>query len=578
MRDNMQKVIDQLPAHLKRFVVAQNYEKYTSEDQAVWRYIMMQLRKFLSQHAHDCYLEGLEKTGITTERIPRIEDISKKLNKFGWGAIPVSGFIPPAAFMEFQSLGILPIASDMRSIDHILYTPAPDIVHEAAGHAPILINQDFANYLKKYADVARRAILSKEDLDQYEAIRVLSDLKENPESSEAEVLAAEKHLQEVSDSITEVSEAAWLSRMNWWTAEYGLIGQLEQPKIFGAGLLSSVGESRECLSEKVKKIPLTVECVETGYDITEPQPQLFVTPSFENLHHVLEQLSEKMAYKRGGHYGLQRAFEARTVNTVQLDSGLQFSGKLDRFELNQSNEPVFLKFSGPTQISTNDKQLTGHGTDYHSQGYSTPLGSWQGLKQSPLLLNAESLKEFGVEKNKQGKIQFESGVTVTGVVKDILFINNAPVLIQWSQCHVSWNSETLFEPNWGLFDMAVGLTIPSVFAGPADPVNYENTTDFATSQVPLRTFSKEQFKTHQLFSEVRELRENPAKNSQSIDNIYSQWRETSDRNWLLGLEILELSRKIDINFSQKLQSEIDSSIQKDFRKCFQDGLKVLESH
>src|SRR5690606_28585754 len=115
------------------------------------------------------------KTGISDDQIPRIDEMDRKLSEFDWGAVPVSGFIPPAAFMEFQSLGILPIASDMRSLDHIGYTPAPDIVHEAAGHAPILINPEFASYLKRYAEVARNAIVSRADMRQYAAIRALSD-------------------------------------------------------------------------------------------------------------------------------------------------------------------------------------------------------------------------------------------------------------------------------------------------------------------------------------------------------------------------------------------------------------------
>ena len=92
-----------LPSHLKKYVVEQNYEKYSPVDHAVWRFILRQLKSFLSKHAHECYLEGLQKTGIEIERIPKISDISEKLSKFGWRAIPVSGFIPPAAFMELQS-------------------------------------------------------------------------------------------------------------------------------------------------------------------------------------------------------------------------------------------------------------------------------------------------------------------------------------------------------------------------------------------------------------------------------------------------------------------------------------------
>src|SRR5436190_22992070 len=93
-----------LPVHLHPFIVDQNYERYTPEDQAVWRYIMRQLRGFLSQHAHESYLQGLSKTGILIDQIPRIEDIDERLEEIGWGAVAVSGFIPPGAFMEFQAL------------------------------------------------------------------------------------------------------------------------------------------------------------------------------------------------------------------------------------------------------------------------------------------------------------------------------------------------------------------------------------------------------------------------------------------------------------------------------------------
>src|SRR5207237_10534435 len=116
---------------------------------------------------------GFRETGISTERIPLIEEMDRNLRKFNWRAVAVSGFIPPAVFMEFLSLGILPIACDMRTLEHLAYTPAPDIVHEAAGHAPILIEPEFSEYLKSYARVAKKAIVNSTDLEVYEAIRVL---------------------------------------------------------------------------------------------------------------------------------------------------------------------------------------------------------------------------------------------------------------------------------------------------------------------------------------------------------------------------------------------------------------------
>ncbi|NJL24177.1 MAG: hypothetical protein HC902_02670 [Calothrix sp. SM1_5_4] len=226
--------------------------------------------------------------------------------------------------------------------------------------------------MRKYGEVARHAIISKVDLDQYEAIRVLSDMKEDPRSTAVEIAAAEERLTQVNGTIKDISEAGLLSRMNWWTAEYGLIGDLKSPKIFGAGLLSSVGESRQCLSSRVKKIPLSVNCVEYGYDITEPQPQLFVTSGFAQLGDVLEELALGLAYRRGGAFGLKRAKDAGTVNCARLNSGLEISGVLKDFLTTASDDPAYLIFEGPAQLAANYAELPGQGTARHPHGFVVP--------------------------------------------------------------------------------------------------------------------------------------------------------------------------------------------------------------
>ena len=142
---------------------------------------------YFSEFAHKIYLDGLDKTGITINEIPQIETINQKLAAFGWKAVCVRGFIPPNAFMEFQSLKILPIATNMRSRKNLTYTPAPDIVHEAAGHAPIIADKDYSNYLVNYGEVASKAIMSSEDMVLYYAIRDLSDIKENSKASQNEI-------------------------------------------------------------------------------------------------------------------------------------------------------------------------------------------------------------------------------------------------------------------------------------------------------------------------------------------------------------------------------------------------------
>ena len=185
----MSPAVQKLPAYLKKYLAEQDYDRYTPQDHAAWRYIMRQNRAFFSKHGAPVYLEGLKKTGIPIDRIPRIADMDECLSRFGWGAVPVRGFIPPAAFLDFQARGVLPIASDMRTVNHLAYTPAPDIVHEAAGHAPIIAEPSYAAYLHRYAKMAQKAIQTAEDIRVYEAIRYLSDVKENPDMTDDQAYA-----------------------------------------------------------------------------------------------------------------------------------------------------------------------------------------------------------------------------------------------------------------------------------------------------------------------------------------------------------------------------------------------------
>ena len=237
----LNEITKKLPKHLHKFIVKQPYEEYTPQNQAVWRYVMRMNVDYLSKVAHTSYLAGLEKTGISIENIPYMEGMNRILKEIGWAAVSVDGFIPPNAFMEFQAYNVLVIASDMRTINHIEYTPAPDIIHEAAGHAPIIANPEYAEYLRRFGEIGSKAISSAKDYEMYEAIRLLSILKEDPNSTESDIDAAQSRVEWLQENIGELSEMAQIRNLHWWTVEYGLIGNLENPKIYGAGLLSSIG-------------------------------------------------------------------------------------------------------------------------------------------------------------------------------------------------------------------------------------------------------------------------------------------------------------------------------------------------
>src|SRR3954464_7009036 len=383
-----------LPKHLLQFAVDQRYEDYTPVDHAVWRFIMRQNTFFLKEYAHKVYFQGLLETGISFERIPRIQEMNDILGQIGWGAVAVDGFIPPAAFMEFQAYKVLVIACDMRQIHHIEYTPAPDIVHEAAGHAPIIVDEEYSNYLQRFGEVGAKAMQSKKDFELYEAIRHLSILKELPNSKEEEVKAATREVEERFANLGEPSEMALLSRLHWWTVEYGLIGTLENPKIYGAGLLSSIGESVSCLESRVKKLWYSIDAANQPFDITTKQPQLFVCHDFQHLTDVLEEFASKMAYRVGGLEGINKAIECHNVATCQYSSGLQVTGVFTEVLTSTDKTPIYLRSTGPSALAFNNKQLDGHGKERHAEGFGAPIGTW---------------KETTLREGENAKLEFTNG-------------------------------------------------------------------------------------------------------------------------------------------------------------------------
>ena len=540
-----------LPSYLKQYCVEQDYDAYTPRDQAAWRFIMRQNRSFFRSHAVAAYEAGLQKTGIPIDRIPRISEMDEKLSKFGWGAIAVNGFIPPAAFLEFQALGILAIACDMRTVDHIDYTPAPDIVHEAAGHAPILNDPAYAAYLKRYARMAQQAIFSREDINVYEAIRYLSDIKENPDTEAAEIERAEARYQAAFAATTHVSEATKVGRMAWWTVEYGLVGSIKAPLIYGAGLLSSVGESQNCLSPNVKKIPLSVDCVEQGFDITKPQPQLFVANEMEDLVRVLEDLEKTMSFHIGGKFGLDRAMQSKMVNTVALDSGLEIAGLLVEQDLAPDESPRFLKFSGPVQLAFKGRQLLGQGRARHCEGFSSPLGRFaKASEKKPHLLSDEDLRRIGLARGRNCRLEFTSGFVVEGVLGGWHREEGVLVYLSFRRPSVRRGDKLYFDPAWGDFDLAVGEQVVSVRGGPANRDDYGDYDVGHASTKPGRAspFSDEELDLFSIYQELRTLRgktSEPGKRMECIQRLeqISQILTRSHRTeWLAALEVLELGK------------------------------------
>jgi len=513
-----------LPKHLLQFAVDQRYDDYTPVDHAVWRFIMRQNMFFLKEYAHKVYFQGLLDTGISFERIPRISEMNEILGKIGWGAVAVDGFIPPAAFMEFQAYKVLVIACDMRQLHHIEYTPAPDIVHEAAGHAPIIVDREYSDYLQRFGEVGARAMSSKKDFELYEAIRHLSILKELPDSDAKEVEEATRKVEEGQQNLGNPSEMALLSRLHWWTVEYGLIGTLEKPKIYGAGLLSSIGESVSCLEPDVKKIPYSIEAAQTAFDITTKQPQLFVCRDFQHLRNVLEEFAKKMAFMVGGLEGINKAIACHNTATCEYSSGLQVSGTFTEVLTDSQNQPIYLRTDGPTALAYRDKELAGHNRDYHKDGFGSPIGRW---------------KETEIREGRQVRLEFESGVLVDGRIEKILRRDDTIQLITFSDCTARLENRVLFDPAWGTFDMAVGERIASVFNGAADKDAYNQVALVPKERTIKSPSDARRRKLENLYAQTRKIRESKV-GYERLGEIWETQQAEHPADWLLSMEIFEI--------------------------------------
>lgn len=571
------EVLAKLPKHLLRLVIDQPYNEYTARDHAVWRYVMRQNIRYLTKVAHGSYIDGLRKTGISIEQIPHMYGMNRILKDIGWAAVAVDGFIPPSAFMEFQAYKVLVIAADIRSINQIEYTPAPDIIHEAAGHAPIIADPEYAEYLQLFGEIGSKAFSSAHDYKVYEAIRHLSILKADPYTDNKDIEEAEEQL-DILDSLNpELSEMSLIRNLHWWTVEYGLIGELDNPKIYGAGLLSSIGESYSSLQPDVKKIPYDINAVNYKFDITNRQPQLFVTPNFDHLSNVLDEFGCRMALRRGGLYGVQKAIESENIGTCEYSSGLQVSGVFTDV-IEQDGEPVYIKTTGPTNLNYRFKQLDGHDKSYHNHGFSSPVGKLKNQEKPLEFLTDSELMELGIHVNSKVQIEFESGVKVKGILDRILRKDGNILLLTFTDCLVNYKDKVLFDPSWGVYDMAVGDKIFSAFSGAADPNAFEFAFDPPNEKTHKIVHTPEIIKLNSLYQKVRDYRSYKTDPGE-LEMVFQKVLTDYPTEWLLAMEILEqLAEKLKSGNGQRIRNLLHQikETQPELAKLIDDGLELIK--
>ena len=117
-----------------------------------------------------------------------------------------------------------------------------------------------------------------------------------------------------------------------------------------------------------------------------------------------------MAFKVGGLEGINKAIECQNAATCEYSSGLQVSGIFTEVITDENNSPIYLRTTGKTALAFRDKELAGHGVDYHKDGFGSPIGKWKQTSASPELLTNDQLHALGIVEGRKAKIEFVSGV------------------------------------------------------------------------------------------------------------------------------------------------------------------------
>jgi phenylalanine-4-hydroxylase len=225
---------------------------YNAEEQRIWREVSPRLDELHARHASRIYLDAKRKLRISEAAIPQLRTLSEQLqSRTGMHLVPAEGPIAYRIFYSYIAERGFPCTQFIRHGSKPEFTPEPDMIHDCLGHVPALLNHDYAELLTMLGKAAVRA------------------------SSGDHVLA--------------------LKRLSWFSIEFGLIEEEGETRVFGAGILSSLGEIPFSLSTRVERRPfVTSEVIETDYDWSKMQGLLFVIPSFGFLRREVADLVTRM--------------------------------------------------------------------------------------------------------------------------------------------------------------------------------------------------------------------------------------------------------------------------------------------
>lgn len=227
----------------------QDYNLYTPEDFQVWKTLFERQMILLNELACPEYLESVKTIGFHADKIPDFREVNEILGKItGWSLEVVEGIINEEDFFHLLSQKKFPATAWLRKLNELDYLPEPDMFHDVFAHVPLITNQKFSDFFKTIGDLGVKN-------------------KKHPEI------------------------LIMLGRLYWFTVEFGLITNNGNLKIYGAGILSSFGESKFSVSKEPVHLPFDAETImNTSFENDKIQDKYFVISSFDELYKSIPEI------------------------------------------------------------------------------------------------------------------------------------------------------------------------------------------------------------------------------------------------------------------------------------------------
>ena len=230
------------------WTIDQNWQAYSDAEHARWTALYERQMELLPGRACDAFMQGLDRLDLHGEGIPDFKRLNEGLSALtGWTIVAVPGLVPDVVFFDHLANRRFPSGNFIRRQDQFDYISEPDVFHDVFGHVPLLADPVFGDYMQAYGKGGLRA-LGLHNLDA-------------------------------------------LARLYWYSVEFGLIATPDGLRIYGAGILSSPGESCFALdSAKPNRIGFDLtRIMRTLYKIDDFQETYFVINSFEQLFAATQQ-------------------------------------------------------------------------------------------------------------------------------------------------------------------------------------------------------------------------------------------------------------------------------------------------